>query len=40
MDEAGELTLPLGVEVDDAELDAVREAALGCPTEAIRLLAE
>jgi len=40
LDDTGALVLPLGAEVDANDIDAVREAALGCPTAAIRLLTE
>jgi len=37
LDDRGELVLPAGYEVDSADLDDVREAVLGCPTEALSL---
>jgi ferredoxin len=37
LDDGGELLLPAGHEVDGADLDEVREAVLGCPTEALSL---
>ncbi len=37
LDDDGELVLPAGEQVDDADLPEVREAVLGCPTEALTL---
>lgn len=37
LDDDGELVLPAGEQVEDADLDDVREAVLGCPTEALSL---
>lgn len=37
LDDDGNLALPAGVDVEDADLDEVREAVLGCPTEALSL---
>jgi len=37
LDEDGELILPVGEDVEDRDLDEVREAVLGCPTEALSL---
>lgn len=37
LNDEGELELPAGEQVEDADLDEVREAVLGCPTEALTL---
>jgi hypothetical protein len=37
LDDDGELILPAGDQVEDADLDEVREAVLGCPAEALSL---
>jgi ferredoxin len=37
LNDDGELILPAGEDVDDEDLDEVREAVLGCPTEALLL---
>jgi ferredoxin len=37
LNDEGELELPAGEQVEDSDLDEVREAVLGCPTEALTL---
>ncbi|MER7684932.1 ferredoxin [Streptomyces sp. NPDC097610] len=38
LNDEGELDLPVGEQVEHADLDEVRQAVLGCPTEALTLL--